>query len=370
WFQSSLLTSMAIYRQAPYRTVLTHGFTVDAEGRKMSKSLGNVISPSKVVNQLGADVVRLWVSATDYKGEITVSNEIFNRTSDAYRRIRNTARFLLSNLNGFLPEHHVVEPQNLLALDAWAVDRAKKHQEEIIKAYDNFQFHVIYQKIHNFCNVDLGGFYLDIIKDRQYTTKANSVARRSAQTAMYHIVQALCRWMAPILSFTAEEIWGYLPGHKAESVFLSTWYEQLEGFSKDSVMNSEFWQTLIQVREAVNKALEEKRNEGLIGAGLEAEIHLAVTKPLYENLSLLKDELRFVLITSKAEIQCVNAQPKGYELTALPNLWLKVMASEYPKCQRCWHHREDVFESGEYEGLCGRCVLNVSEGNGEERRYA
>jgi len=223
WFQSSLLTSVAMYDRAPYLGVLTHGFTVDAKGEKMSKSKGNVVQPQEVIKTLGADIIRLWVAATDYRGEMSVSDEILKRTADAYRRIRNTARFLLANLNGFDPALNQVAAADMLELDRWVVDRAYQLQEEIIAAYRDYQFHLIYQKIHNFCVVDLGGFYLDVIKDRQYTTLTDGRPRRSCQTAMFHIVEAMTRWLAPILSFTAEEIWRYLPGKRQESVFLAEW---------------------------------------------------------------------------------------------------------------------------------------------------
>ena len=225
WFQSSLLTSVAMHGTAPYRQVLTHGFTVDAKGQKMSKSKGNVVAPQKVVNSLGADILRLWVAATDYRNEMTVSDEILKRAADAYRRMRNTARFLLANMAGFDPMEHALPPEEMLMLDRWVVERARQLQEEVIRAYESYEFHHIYQKVHNFCATDLGGFYLDVIKDRQYTTQADSVARRSTQTAMYLIAEALVRWLAPILSFTAEEIWKNLPGDREESVFLETWFE-------------------------------------------------------------------------------------------------------------------------------------------------
>ncbi|HMQ13824.1 MAG TPA: class I tRNA ligase family protein, partial [Candidatus Competibacter phosphatis] len=227
WFQSSLLASVAMRGVAPYKGLLTHGFTVDAQGRKMSKSLGNVVAPQKVVNSLGADVLRLWAAATDYRGEMNVSDEILKRMADSYRRMRNTARFLLANLNGFDPAQHRLPPERMLALDRWAVDRTRRLQAEILEAYDQYLFHLIYQKIHNFCSVDMGSLYLDIIKDRQYTTQRDSIARRSAQTALYHIIEAMTRWLAPILSFTAEEIWRNLPGERGPSVFLTTWYDGL-----------------------------------------------------------------------------------------------------------------------------------------------
>ncbi|MGD8641927.1 MAG: isoleucine--tRNA ligase, partial [Gammaproteobacteria bacterium] len=214
WFQSSLLTSVAMRNAAPYKAVLTHGFTVDAKGQKMSKSKGNVVAPQKVMNQLGADILRLWVAATDYRGEMSVSDEILKRTADAYRRMRNTARFLLGNLNGFDARRHMVGLDDMISLDRWAVERARQLQQDLLKAYDEYEFHLVYQRIHHFCSVDMGSFYLDVIKDRQYTTQADSLARRSAQSAMYHIVEALARWLAPILSFTADEIWQAIPGER------------------------------------------------------------------------------------------------------------------------------------------------------------
>ena len=227
WFQSSLLTSVAMTGHAPYKGVLTHGFTVDAEGKKMSKSLGNVVAPQTVMKTLGADIIRLWVAATDYRAEMSVSDEILKRTADAYRRIRNTARFLLANLEGFDPARDMVAADDMIALDQWAVGRAHDLQQEITQAYDEYNFHLIYQKLLNFCVADMGGFYLDVIKDRQYTTQADSLPRRSCQTAMFHIVEAMARWMAPVLSFTADEIWGFMPGERSESVFVETWYEGL-----------------------------------------------------------------------------------------------------------------------------------------------
>ncbi|MDX2504762.1 MAG: isoleucine--tRNA ligase, partial [Gammaproteobacteria bacterium] len=224
WFQSSLLSSVAVNEVAPYKEVLTHGFVVDAQGKKMSKSRGNVIAPQKIMKTLGADILRLWVSSTDYTGEVTVSDEILKRTADAYRRIRNTARFMLANLDGFAPQQNSLPVEQLLPLDRWIVVKAEFLQQEILAAYEQYDFHLVYQKVHNFCAMDLGAFYLDVIKDRQYTTQTDSVARRSAQTALYHIVHAMTRWIAPILSFTAEELWSFIPGPHSESIFFETWY--------------------------------------------------------------------------------------------------------------------------------------------------
>lgn len=369
WFNSSLMTSVAMRNQAPYREVLTHGFTVDEQGRKMSKSLGNVIAPEKVMNTLGADILRLWVSSADYRAEIVVSDEIFKRISDTYRRIRNTARFLLANLNGFDPEVHLVPFSDMLALDRYIVDRARLLQAEIIQAFDDYQFHSVYQKIHHFCAMELGSFYLDIIKDRQYTGQAAGIPRRSAQTALYYIVESLVRWMAPILSFTAEEIWQNLPGSREKSVFLSQWYEKLPILEKEGKMDPAYWQQIITIRDAVNKALEESRAAGMIGSGLEAEVDLYADPKNRDLLGALGSELRFVLITSTAEVHAESERPSEAKVTAIPGLWVIIKASSFPKCERCWHRRSDVNENLKYPGLCGRCVENVA-GGGETRQYA
>ncbi len=367
WFQSSLKTAMAMKGEPPYKAVLTHGFTVDADGRKMSKSVGNVVAPQKVINDLGADVLRLWVAATDFSGEMRVSDEVLKRTADSYRRIRNTARFLLSNLNGFDPSQDLVAADDMLALDRWAVDRAAQIQDEIVSGYDSYQLHQVYQKIHHFCNVDLGGFYLDIIKDRQYTTQGNSLARRSAQTALFHIVEALTRWIAPILSFTADELWQSIPGDRSEPVFIAEWYK-LERLPQDESMGEQFWQQVAAVKTAVNKVLELKRGEGVVGGSLGAEVTLYCDAELQSLLACLGDELRFVLIVSGVEISGLSAA-SGAETTDLAGLQVAVAKSEHDKCERCWHHRQDVGKHAGHETICGRCVDNVA-GEGERRAFA
>jgi len=375
WFQSSLMTSVAMTGTAPYRGVLTHGFTVDAKGQKMSKSKGNVVAPQKVVNSQGADILRLWVAATDYRGEMTVSDEILKRTADAYRRLRNTARFLLANLNGFDPVEHMLAPDQMLMLDRWAVERARWLQADIQSAYQSYEFHLIYQRVHNFCAVDLGSFYLDVIKDRQYTCKADSVARRSAQTAMYLIAEALTRWLAPILSFTADEIWRHLPGERGQSVFLETWYElpaMFTGSLEAQHYGMEFWKQVMAVREVVAKELERLRVAGGIGSSLDAEVDLYCGREIHDLLQRLGDELRFVLITSYARVHPVTTPPADsvhFELASGDELWVQVAPSEHAKCVRCWHHREDVGTHVEHPELCGRCVENLGP-QGEQRNYA
>jgi isoleucyl-tRNA synthetase len=369
WFQSSLLTALAIDGSEPFKTVLTHGYVVDGQGRKMSKSIGNVVAPEKIIQSLGADVLRLWVASIDYRSEINVSDEILTRTSETYRRLRNTARFFLANLDGFDPEKHLLKPEKMLALDRWAVDKARLMQEEILKAYDAYQFHVIYQKIHHFCTVEMGSFYLDIIKDRQYTTQTDSLSRRSAQTAMYHIVEALVRWLAPILSFTADEIWQHIPGKRNESVLLNTWYTDLAALPDNTPLNQAYWEKMQLIRNAVNKELENQRNAGSIGSPLEADVHLYCNAELKAELDKLEDELRFVLITSGAEVKLANSHLEGLVATDVAGLWLKVTPLDYAKCERCWHRRADVGKHEAHLGLCDRCIVNV-DGEGEVRKFA
>ncbi len=372
WFQSSLLTSVAINGVAPYKKVLTHGFTVDAHGKKMSKSLGNVVSPQKIVNNLGADILRLWVASSDYSNEMTVSDEILKRSADSYRRIRNTARFLLANLNGFDPLTDKLENDELLSLDRWAIAKALELQNEIIAAYKEFNFHLIHHKLQHFCTIDLGGFYLDIIKDRQYTTQSNSIARRSAQTALYHIVEAMCRWIAPILSFTADELWQAIPGEHSDSALLESWYPNLVALDEHEKMDMSFWQKMLDIRAVVSKELETLRADKTIGSSLDAEVTLYVDAELLAMLTTLKEELRFVLITSEATIHHIDdadSDSVETQLSSGETIKIKTAASTNEKCVRCWHHREDVGIDKEHPELCGRCVENVS-GNGEQRLFA
>jgi isoleucyl-tRNA synthetase len=368
WFQSSLLTSLAIKEQAPYKTVLTHSFTVDKDGRKMSKSLGNVVSPQQVINQYGADIIRLWVSATDYTKEAVVSDEIFKRIADSYRRIRNTSRFLLSNLDGFEVSSQIAF-EDLISIDQWVIKKAASLQAEIVEDFNNYHFHGVYQKIHNFCSVDLGAFYLDVVKDRQYTCQENSHARRSTQTAMYHVLHALVRWMSPILSFTADEIWALVPGEHSASVFLEEWYnlEALVG-EKQLALSDEFWLLLFEVRTEINKALEAKRGVGDIGASLSAEVILYCDDTIYKALSNIDNELRFALITSSASLAKLSEANPSSITTGIEGLKVLVKASEHVKCARCWHFLGDVGKHDSHPELCGRCVENI-DGEGEHRTH-
>jgi isoleucyl-tRNA synthetase len=368
WFHSALLTSVAMHDRAPYRAVLTHGFTVDEKGRKMSKSLGNVIPPQKVIGTLGADVLRLWIAATDYANEMSLSDEILKRIAESYRRIRNTTRFLLGNLAGFDPAHDPVPADQLVALDRWALWRAQQLQEEVVAAYRNYEFHLVYHKVHNFCSVDLGGFYLDVLKDRLYTTPAKSHARRSAQTAMLWIAEAMVRWLAPILSFTAEEIWRYMPGARNESVFLNTWVALPQGAAQRPQVD---WDAVLRVRSGVMRELEKLRNADAIGAPLDAEVDVYCAPHLLQILQSFGDELRFVFITSAARVHRADSRPPQAAAVEEGNddfAWIVARPSAAKKCVRCWHKREDVGSSAEHPELCGRCVTNVA-GPGEHRRF-
>ena len=377
WFHSSLLTSSAMHGRPPYKNVLTHGFVVDENGKKMSKSDSNGIAPVKVMKNLGADILRLWVSSSDYSREITVSDEILKRSADAYRRIRNTARYLLSNTNDFNPATDMVAPEDMLALDRWAMDKTAKSQAIIVKAYEDMQFHVVYQEILKFCSIDMGSLYLDITKDRQYTMPANSLPRRSAQTAAHHILQALVRWMYPITSFTSEEIWNSIYQDQAKPVdyvLLTEWYDELFELGDNEALSEEAWASIFEVRVAVSKQLEQLRKDGSIGSSLNAEVTVYASGNTFEALNKLDEELRFVLITSGATVK--NADSKSadaVEAEDASGVWLSVTASDAEKCVRCWHHQESVGSHADHPELCVRCVENVDaiEGKGGEvRQYA
>ena len=370
WFMSSLMISTAMKGKAPYRQVLTHGFTVDGQGRKMSKSIGNTVSPQDVMNKLGADILRLWVASTDYTGEMAVSDEILKRAADSYRRIRNTARFLLANLNGFDPVKDMVKPEEMVVLDRWAVGCAQAAQDEILKAYEAYDFHEVVQRLMRFCSVEMGSFYLDIIKDRQYTAKADSVARRSCQTALFHIAEALVRWMAPIMSFTADEIWGYLPGDREKYVFTGEWYEGLFGLGETEAMNDAYWDELLKVRGEVNKVIEQARADKKVGGSLEAAVTLYAEPELAAKLTALGEELRFVLLTSGATVADYAAAPADAQQSELlKGLKIVLSKAEGEKCPRCWHYTTDIGKVAEHADICGRCVSNIA-GDGEKRKFA
>jgi isoleucyl-tRNA synthetase len=368
WFQSSLLTGIAMDGVAPYKQVLTHGFTVDAQGKKMSKSLGNTVEPQKVNDSLGADVLRLWIAATDYRNEMSVSDDILKRSADAYRRIRNTARFLLGNLAGFDPEKNLVANEKMLLLDQWAVARTLAVQEEIIAAYERYDFAAVVSKLQNFCTNDLGALYLDVTKDRLYTMQVDSLGRRSAQTAMFHIAEAFVRWIAPVLSFTADEIWQTLPGKREAHVLMAAWYENLQAMPENAALSAADFDAVFALRDAVSKVLEPMRVNGEIGASLQAEVDLFVDDALLQKLQPVSDEARFLFITSQLNLKPLSA--KNEQAIAVENspVFIYAQASKNTKCVRCWHYREDVGSHSDDPELCSRCEINVN-GVGEVRRY-
>ena len=360
WFQSSLLTGVAIDKAAPYRQCLTHGFTVDEHGRKMSKSLGNGIEPQEIMRTLGADILRLWIASADYSNEMSLSQEILKRNADAYRRIRNTARFLLGNLHGFDPACDSVPAGEMVALDRWIVDRAWQVQQTIARAYADYDFAAVVQALMNFCSVDLGSLYLDVTKDRLYTMREDSRGRRSAQTAMHHVAEAFARWIAPILSFTADEMWGHLPGARADNVLFATWHEGLAPLPDDAPLARRDFEHLLALRERVQQVLEPMRAGGEIGAALEAEIELDCSVSDQNWLAPLVDELRFLLISGDVRI-VPGERADGV-------IGISAQRTGKPKCVRCWHHREDVGAHAAHPALCGRCVSNVA-GQGEQRNW-
>ena len=358
WFQSSLLTGVAIDKHAPYKQCLTHGFTVDDKGRKMSKSLGNGIEPQDIMKTLGADILRLWIASADYSNEMSLSQEILKRNADAYRRLRNTARFLLGNLDGFDPATQLVAPAEMVALDRWIVHRAFEVQEKIKAAYTGYNMAEIVQLLLNFCSVDLGSLYLDVTKDRLYTMPVDSQGRRSAQSAMYHIAEAFTRWIAPILSFTADELWGYLPGERKENVLFATWYEGLAPLPADAPLNAADFDQLLALREQVAKVLEPMRANGAIGAALEAEITVAADAGTAARWQPLAEELRFLLISGDVQVRPATTD----------EVFVSAQPTTKQKCVRCWHYRADVGAVAEHAELCGRCVTNL-DGAGENRRW-
>ncbi len=364
WFHSALLSGVAMDAAAPYRQVLTHGFTVDAEGKKMSKSMQNALAPEKVTDAMGADVLRLWVASTDFRNEMTVSDAILKQNGDVYRRIRNTARFLLGNLAGFDPGQHLVGLADMVALDRWIVHRAAELQDRIASAYDRYDFAEIVQLLSNFCSVDLGSLYLDVTKDRLYTMQEDSRGRRSAQSAMYRISEAFVRWIAPILAFTADEMWRHLPvqterGAREDNVLFTTWYDGLALLPADAALSNEEFERLLALRDSVAKTLEPMRAAGQIGAALEAEISLRCGVSDQNWLAPLAEELRFLFISGDVEVVADDGI-KDIAVLAVP--------TAKSKCVRCWHYRADVGAVAEHPELCGRCVDNVA-GEGEDRHW-
>jgi isoleucyl-tRNA synthetase len=365
WFQSSLLTGCAIDGRPPYEALLTHGFVVDGKGRKMSKSLGNVVLPQKVVDALGADVLRLWVAATDYSGELNLSDEILKRVVESYRRLRNTLRFLLANLADFDPARELLPPAEWLEIDRYALELARGLQSAVESDYSRNEFHTVVQKLQNFCSEELGGFYLDILKDRLYTAPVAGRARRAAQSALWHIAHTLTQLLAPVLSFTAEEIWALLES-ESESVFFSIWHTLPEQPGGAALL--ERWSRLRALRGVVQKQLELLRADGQVGSSLAGEVTLYASAEAAEFLHSFGDDLRFVFITSSAEV-CSDVPPGHALATSEDGIRLAVRPSAHAKCERCWHLRADVGANPDYPGLCGRCDSNL-HGPGEPRSHA
>ena len=376
WFHSSLLVSCMINGVAPYNALLTHGFVVDGKGRKMSKSMGNVIAPQKVLDTLGADILRLWVGQTDYSGELSISDEILKRVVESYRRIRNTLRFLLANIADFDPKAHALPLDEWLEIDRYAWVMTQDLQAALVPSelgvkepqsqghYGRYEFHNVVQKLQAFCSEDLGGFYLDVLKDRLYTAGADSRARRSAQNALYHMTQALVRLMAPVMSFTACEVWETVNGTES-TVFEQTWYQFAQ--PRDAGVLRERWQHLRALRSSVLKLLEDLRIAGKIGSSLAGEVDLYAEGENHALLASFGDDLRFALITSRATLH--EGADAAAVPTALPGVTVRVSATTYVKCERCWHYRADVGADAAHADLCGRCVANLY-GAGEPRLYA
>ncbi|MGE5473638.1 MAG: isoleucine--tRNA ligase [Ignavibacteriales bacterium] len=353
WFQSSLLTAVATRGLAPYKTVLTHGYTVDGEGKKMSKSLGNGIDPLEIIKEFGADVLRLWVASADYQNDVRVSKEIIKQMSEVYRKIRNTARFILGNISDFEPDAHGVQYSELQEIDKWALMKLMKLINRVTQAFEDYEYHVVYHSIHNFCVVDMSNFYLDIIKDRLYTSKADSVERRSAQTAMYEILDALVRMLTPMLAFTTEEIWQYMPhrkSHDKESILLNEWPTVNEKYIDEKL--EEKWNKILDIRSDVSKALEVARTEKVIGHSLNAKVTLYADEKNLAFLSGIKDDLVTIFIVSAVELAKGSAGLAKGELTGLE---IKVESAHGDKCERCWMYSESVGKDAEHPTLCGRC---------------
>jgi len=356
WFQSSLLTSCAINGKAPYKSLLTHGFVVDGQGYKMSKSKGNVIAPQKIMDQFGADILRLWVATTDYSGELNISNEIIKRVADSYRRIRNTLRFLSANLEDFDSKSMLINPNEMLSIDRYGLYLVEELQSNVIKDYEAFDFYLAMQKFLSFCSEDMGGFYLDVLKDRLYTTAENSHARRSAQTALFHITQSLIRLMAPVLSFTAEELWNVINKENKSTIFIESWYKlPSHGLSEKELIG---WSHVLDVRGLANKKIEALREQGAVGSSLQAELKILAPSDIYKNLSFFDKELKYIFIVSNIALEeSKNA------------LEVEVNASKNNKCERCWHYVADIGQNSKHPEICKRCISNLYE-KGEKRKHA
>ncbi|XBC44500.1 MAG: isoleucine--tRNA ligase [Buchnera aphidicola (Schlechtendalia peitan)] len=369
WFMSSLILSTAINSSPPYHTVITHGFTVDKKGRKMSKSIGNTIHPNDIIQKFGADILRLWVASTDYSKEISISEIILKQISDVYRKIRNTARFLLANLYDFNPKSEMVSSKDMIILDQWAIEKTLDTQNKIINNYNEYNFHNVVKHIIHFCSVDMSSFYLDIIKDRQYLIKSENIARKSCQSAIYLILNALVRWIMPILSFTADELWDYLPGKKKEYILAEEWFDQLFRFNINHTMNSQYWGELIAIKHEVNKILEHSRNNKILGNSLDARIILYVDKNIKNKLKLLKHELKFLFLTSEVQLKNYDSAPDhAIKSKSIKHCKVHVIKMNGKKCMRCWHIIPNTKDVNQEFQICQRCLTNTT-GSGEIRKF-
>lgn len=370
WFMSSLIISVAINELAPYKTVLSHGFTVDAEGNKMSKSIGNTISPQNIIKKFGSDILRLWIASSDYSKEMTISYDILQHVTDIYRRIRNTIRFCLANLHDFNPQTDIVQPKDMVELDRWIIEQAFYMQLQIVSDYEKYNFHNVIKHIMKFCSIKMSSFYLDVIKDRQYTFKKDSVSRRSCQTALYHIVEAMVRWIAPILSFTADEVWKYIPGKRSKYVFTEEWYNSLFKIDQYRLITSDDWRVFFNIRDKINKAIEQARVDDVIKGSLEADVILYIDSRLAKRLRLLGNELAFGLLISSIVIKdCEYIKTtKGKKLDHDVTLKITLTKSQGIKCLRCWNYTFDINQHQDYCNVCSRCLHNII-GSGENRKY-
>jgi len=363
WFHSSLLAACAIYGRAPYKGLLTHGFTVDGQGRKMSKSVGNTVAPQEISSKMGAEIIRLWAASTDYSGDLGIDDKILARVVDGYRRIRNTLRFLLANTSDFNPETDAVPLSELLEIDRHALARASQLQEDILAHYERYEFHPVVAKLQVYCSEDLGAFYLDVLKDRLYTSAAKSHARRAAQTALWHITNGMLRWMAPFLSFTAEEAWQVFkgPNNPSVSIFTESYWDFHEADKEGELLAK--WSRIRALREEANRRIEDVRTRGEVGASLQAKLFITIGtqdeqgQRLLADLRSLGDDLKFVLIVSEVELA------EGHSTQ------IEVNPSHAVKCERCWHYRDDVGVNPEHPTICGRCDSNL-HGAGEHREHA
>lgn len=369
WFMSSIIISTIIRNHAPCRQILIHNFVIDKIGNKMSKSTGNIVKPKEIVNKFGADILRLWIASSDYKNEIVISDKVIKQSIDSYRRIRNTMRFMVSNLYDFNPSTDLINIESMLMLDYFAIYRAYEVQKIIIKFYNKYEVHNVIKYIMKFCSVEMGSFYLDIIKDRQYTSKNNSVARRSSQTAIYHVLESLVRWIAPIISFTADEIWNFIPGKRSKYIFTEEWYNKINNVYNANIYKINYWKLLFNIKKEVNLIVEDLRYKKVLGSSLETEITLYASSKLYNILKNIKDELHFALISSKVKLlEYKYADNQSVFCKKIKELKIKVKKINGIKCARCWHFTNDIGVNKFYSDICNRCISNIT-GTGEIRKF-